>query len=209
MLKGILNKQNLASVYQRWNQTGESPRLYRLLFSSNQHIHVNGKFHVYLNNLSYTQGIYIFTSCLYLIFMSCAHTLTVADMFVVCAAVSCRQTVVGAVTVTLLQPLLSTAKPRALPLLTCAQQPCSAQRDDWWRITMKHPDTAFLTREGAGVVEVEAAAVGFLTVRVTSAARDVTVVRLVATIPAGRVRDDWTWRATVCRVYRVWNIINS
>lgn len=68
---------------------------------------------------------------------------------------------------------------------------------------MKHPDTAFLTREGAGVVEVEAAAVGFLTVCVTSAARDVTVVRLVATIPAGCVRDDWTWRATVCRVYMV------
>lgn len=207
MLKGILNKQSLASVYQRWNQTGESPRLYRLLFSSNQHIHVNGKFHVYLNNLQVVCT-YLHPVCIWS-FSSCAHALTVADMFVVCAAVSCRQTVVGAVTVTLLQPLLSTAKPRALPLLTCAQQPCSAQRDDWWRITMKHPDTAFLTREGAGVVEVEAAAVGFLTVRVTSAARDVTVVRLVATIPAGRVRDDWTWRATVCRVYRVWNIINS
>lgn len=62
-----------------------------------------------------------------------------------------------------------------------------------------------LTREGAGVVEVEAAAVGALTVLVTSAAGDVAVVRLVATIPAGRVRDDWIRRTTVCKHHRQFN----
>lgn len=48
--------------------------------------------------------------------------LTVADMFVVRAAVSCGQTVIGAVTAALCEPLLSAAQLGALPQLSWSQQ---------------------------------------------------------------------------------------
>lgn len=44
--------------------------------------------------------------------------LTIANMFVVCAAVSCRETVIGAVTFALCQPLLPTPQLCAFPLLS-------------------------------------------------------------------------------------------
>lgn len=69
---------------------------------------------VYLQNQSFTVLILV-SNMSHLDVVEC--NLTVADMFVVRAAVSCRQTVIGAVASALHQPLLSTAQLGALPQL--------------------------------------------------------------------------------------------